>query len=437
MTRQDSQLAVRWSVNGVEEVRSLDVLRSTIGGGSDSRLSGTTDMADWVEVPTQVWITGVGLPGIACDHRVWSVRIGEFEAVIPAHALFQSLLRPGKYVLQEIFRPQSIDGICTMIDGVPMPTVSWPDARTSADSVSFRGPMTWLHCFPSARRMASSIYDLAGAGVLGCELAQGRLTAVLHGTRKDDCLYVTKLTITAISTSESPFPFAEGLSGEICTFKANERMAKANSLPLRADEYRLSDEEWMLLGHLLPWRENRVHPARDLVDAMLRRLCQVAGRSDVDRAVARAASSAHIRWTRNGHWAAFESQLCSLRGGRAAPRRTGRRRAWTTKPPVERKPKPETGLCLEHYGPLDDAEWAKVESLLFTQNFLQGQSSNRAVFDKMLECLGAGNRWGKRKKSGHTLERAAEHRYIMFVRAGRWPTIADRLNLIRPKKSAS
>jgi hypothetical protein len=436
MTRQDGELAVRWSVNGVEEVRPLDVLREGKIDRETSRQAVETDLADWDEAPAEEWASGLGLGITPGDHRVWATQIGKLRALIPAHALLKGLLRPTQYVLVPIFRPQGIDGICTMVDGIPVPLQSWLEARTSVDSAVFRGPMSWFHGFPSARRMSASIYQLATTGVLGCDLAQGRLSLVLHGVKTADALFVTKLTVTAIRTDEAPFPFAEGTSGEISARDPAGRISAMPGIPLRGLEYRLSDDEWDAVGPLLPCRKSRVHPARELVDDLLSRACHADSTSTPNRALSKAASLAQGRWARSGHWQAFTQRLAALRGGAPSDEPPmSRKRARPTR--GQNRPKPEAGLELEHYGPLDDHEWEHLQSLLYVQTHTDGRSSSRQVFDRMLEGLGAGNSWGRGREGEYTIGNAAAHRYLMFVQDGRWPAIAARLNLLRPRKSAS
>lgn len=433
MTRDAGRLAVRCSIDNREEIHPLTILATMESMRGDAKAGGETDLGSWRPVAASEWLAGLGVnaPSEGIDQLAWRGTLVSTEVVVPALALMQALLRPMTYVLVNMFAPQALDGICKVVEGKPVPNVSWRGIREKADTAGFVGPMTWMHCFPAARRMAASIYEYACEGVLGWDLAPARLVASMHGRRRGDVLYVTKVFVSEIQTDETPFEFASGIGQRFPTRSWEQLWPEARQMPLRDGSHSLSDKEWAAVEHLIPHRvsKTRKYSHRAVIDEILLNLCpgSTTGTSgQVPRASVRGYRQV---WRERGQWDVVEATVREMRvASDGAPLRGDvllrkRVRHGTRQSEAEAA----CGLRLSHYGPFEDREWMELTKFVQVKNGPTRRSS-REVWDAILKGIGDGVRWNTSDK----LERVAGTRYTQLQKRGRWESIARLLNELRP-----
>lgn len=424
---------MRCSIDSREEIHPLAILATMEPMRGDAKAGGETDLGSWRPVAANEWLAGLGVnaPSEGIDHLVWRGMLGSTEVVVPAIALMQALLRPMTYVLVNMFAPQALDGICKVVEGKPVPNVSWRGVREKVDTAAFIGPMTWMHCFPAARRMAASIYEYACQGVLGWNLAPARLVASMHGRRRGDVLYVTKVFVSEIQTDETPFEFATGIGERFATRSWEQLWPEARQMPLRDGSHSLSDDEWAEVEQLIPHRvsKTRKYSHRAVIDEILLNLCPGSTTGTSGQVPRQSVRGYRQVWRARGQWDAVEAKIREMRRVTCgAPS--------SSDPPLRKRVRRGTrqseaeaacGLRLSHYGPFDDKEWTELAKVVQMKNGPTRRSS-REVWDAILKGIGDGVRW----KTSDKLEIVAGTRYSQLQKQGRWEAIAKLLNGLRP-----
>lgn len=392
-----------------------------------------TRFADWVAADATKYFGDSGDKD-PVRHRVWSfnrqTKSGEVEVLVPALALMRALLRPHTYVLARMFQPHALDLVCLFIDGAPRPTKPWPRARTSSESQPFVGAMTWMHCFPSARRAANSIYDRAKDGWLDLELPQATVELYVSGVARGQTFLATQLAFSTIEATEESFPFASSTARH---FDLRPDTGPSQSLPklrLQAGDYRMSDPEWCLVAPLVAGPHARRHAPRDVLNAILSVMCGVAPSlsSQLDDSnVRRVYANQLTYWRGNGKLREVTAILEQTRGGVAdgsevRPKPLNARRTVVT----------DLEACC--FGPLQDDEWLVLQPLFGKSRPARNNQVNttRDVADRIIAALAPGGSWGKsgRYSVGH----AAEARHRLLVKDGRWNEIVQALRKLRPQK---
>jgi hypothetical protein len=284
-----------------------------------------TALSGWEETePSRYFCAEAGLgASLELRHRVWSVRgDGAAEAVevlLPALALARALFRPHGRVLGRMFRPQALDSVSRMLDGRPQPVHRKTEAKASSATQPFLGVMTWLHCFPSAREAATSLYEHARAGWLAMDLPRAEVEVKVSGVLVGSQLFATAMALVSIRPQEAPFEFAPALGTEILCTSAKPVIQMAR-LPCRNGISHCSDEEWFAVAPILEQRSwhNAKHSAREVFDAAL----GVAGGTAtsilsqvVDKAVSRLYRKRLDYWRENGSLTRAVDVVARMRGG--------------------------------------------------------------------------------------------------------------------------
>lgn len=367
-----------------------------------------TNFEAWEEASAEVYASAFGWPSRDARHKVWTVKVAGTTFVIPALALMRAFFRPHAYVLDELFRPQGLDGICTYSGSEVVLVRSWPGAKVQSKLAYILEPLAWMYSFPSARQMASSVYQHAQAGVIGVELPRAAVRLTATGTTIDAHFYVTRLVVSAVEALEAPFEFVQSPQRRF-RFKASAlehdaqvpRAAPAvDRLPLRNGEFRTSDAEWKILQPLLNTSKRaRRYDNRLILDGILEKVCTGKGWREVSYAAGTyvTANRQYISWKSNGTWA----RICDVLGSRATS-----------------GAKPETRR-IQAFVPLSDAEWATLKPIVERPDRESRRVYGlRDVVDTILQRVVTGGPWGINLYETSGLGYASTQQYARWVKNG-------------------
>ena len=374
-----------------------------------------TNFAAWTQSSSDPMVKALGLPAGPANHIVWEFGLRRRTYVVPALALMRALFRPPAQVLVPLFRPQGLDGICTYVDGQVTFNRWWRAAKLQASRPSTIAPLTWMHAFPSARRMASSVYRHAVEGAVGLELPYARCRMRVAGVPDGARFYVTQVWMSSVEALEEPFDFARNV-GRVFSFidrVAPEATAvehvPAARLPTRNGETCVSDEEWTLLAPVLDTQKGSTkYDRRVMLDGVLEKVCTGRPWRDVEYSVGTyvTASRQYITWRTNGTW----TRICEVIRARAA---SEAQQQVGTKPPERLGPsEPVTG-----FRPLSDEEWTALRATCLN-SFRPRKHSLRATLDLVLEHAMTGKAWGVDFYTRAGLRQAARDKYFLWAKSG-------------------
>lgn len=87
-----------------------------------SRCRVETTFEDWRPASLGEYAAGLGIslpPEIDARHTVWSFKVKGARVLLPALALMRAFFRPAPVLFPYLFRPQSIDSVCTIVASAP------------------------------------------------------------------------------------------------------------------------------------------------------------------------------------------------------------------------------------------------------------------------------------------------------------------------------
>ena len=302
-----------------------------------SRCRIETTFEDWNPAPFGEYAAGlgVGLPSeIDARHAVWTFKVKRTRVLLPALALMRALFRPAPVIFPYLFRPQSIESICTLVASDPPRvaiTIPWVNSRSRALETIVQ-PLSWMYCFRSGRSAWNSVFLAAQSGRLAMELPQGQSRLVLQGERQGrtsthgQTLFVTHVTALELIAHDVPFEFAEGHPSRVKFFaergpdpsRDTHMPTREASIPLRNGVADLSDEEWEAVGPMLfaaRSARRRKHDPRALLDGLLRKLCFGTAWKQTPYEVGTWADASSLlrRLQDRGTWASACERLVALR----------------------------------------------------------------------------------------------------------------------------
>ncbi len=251
-------------------------------------------------------------------HGVWAFQYNRLRFVVPALALLRAMFRPNCDALPLLFRPQSLEDMCTYTGPGPHGHIAllggFRNPNNARERVSIKEPLSWMYCFPSARAMWASAFNASHEGRLALNLPQASARMVLHGRMHAQNFYVTRLAFVSVTAQEDPFEFASDHTRAICFHVMDEAMSSGfkrnktrdDSIGLRDGEHALSDEEWQMVKPIVVRGGSGFkYDPRAIVDGVLAKQCQ--GTSWTETVYPRGidhktACIAFCRWQKNGRW---------------------------------------------------------------------------------------------------------------------------------------
>lgn len=209
-------------------------------------------------------------------HSTWSILNARTRLVIPALVFLRAFIRPGRVLMPQLFKPQSLDDVCVFArnEGEYFVRSLSPlgDVRKTRDS-TIMAPLSWFYCFPSARRAWASVYQAAKEGRLHFELPKASITVSMRGMRVGSTVYATQLSLLKIEAHEEPIEFGVG-HPQVIEASAHSRAGKRDPQcsSLGKEYQKLTDAEWEVVRPLLASPKGKIPvDNRTLLDCILQK----------------------------------------------------------------------------------------------------------------------------------------------------------------------
>jgi hypothetical protein len=276
--------------NGEIEIVGLEVLgsRGLPKPAIDRRKSLLTDFTSWKAGEIKEYTNALALGEVPDDHQVFEFHEKGKRYLVPALALMRGLFRPHRDVLHAMFLPQGLERISSPIISESschaVPSDLWNVAGRRIVP-SLLAPLAWMHAFPSANRMCSSVTEQALKGRIGLLLPNGTAKLVVRGVSQQETIYVTEITVIFIVVAEEPCEFARLQSRNVMFHESaiaavnngHERRTCDTNILLNADgTATLSDAEWKAIQPIIESRRatwiGRKYDSRLLLEGVLNKL---------------------------------------------------------------------------------------------------------------------------------------------------------------------
>ncbi len=320
--------------NQRERLLPIGELQSTLACvGNLTKIRGTTSFSNWRELngtETKALAEELGFTDGCNGQSFYEFNVGRERYLISSGALMCSMFRPFHGIAKYLFAPQGLDNLCTPYGNKEKPEVIFfipPRTATGMQPDKAEGiinSLSWLHCFPSARRMWCSVVENAGAGQLKLILPKAAIK--FNGTVRplaDNRALVCHFRIQLLETCEDPFP---GFSSHTNSIEFERLLHKQDighrpgvieaqkSVPKRGGEVILTDEEWSVLKPIVSRRPTRWN-LRPCIDSYLEKM--TSGLTWDSLAQHREEVHAHhrtiTRMRSDGRWKSLMNELHRLR----------------------------------------------------------------------------------------------------------------------------
>lgn len=209
--------------------------------------------------------------------------------LIPIGVLICALFRPFSGISRYLLAPQGLDNFILPPDNTNKPKILFYESARGNTGLQpdkaegILNSLSWMYCFPSARRAWNSVLEYARQGRLDMNLPIGNFSFTGRSISVGNQVLITELTIKLLETIEEPYPAHSEHTKviEFQRFPHSERskthaITKENYLPRRPCEggYSLSDEEWQSLQPLMEKASQipRQFPLRAVIDKILYKL---------------------------------------------------------------------------------------------------------------------------------------------------------------------
>lgn len=272
------------SPDGARLARPLSALAEILPGKT-TRSRITTDCANWTRTSAEPFLNLLGITAAQAEdsHAVFEVAHDNKHYLIPASVLIAAIMRPIQHVQDFLFRPQGLDLMCVPLPGGEKSTVGFYEpehhifGNTRRLSDGLLASYSWMHCFPSARKMWDSVYASAREGRLDLTLPAATLTMTLHSVSHAGYQLVTAITVMSVTTNELPYDFAPSHTQQIHLHEsANMDWAAAHrptcSLKSRSGDWSTTDEEWDAISPSLPRSKGAKFDRRKIIDLILTKI---------------------------------------------------------------------------------------------------------------------------------------------------------------------
>lgn len=247
--------------------------------------------------------------------------------LVPASVFIAAVMRPIQQIQHYLFKPQGLELFSTPINDSVLPSVGllfstskifgYPNQPSNGLLANY----SWLHCFPSAYGMWSSVYLAACQGKLDVALPKARLTLTLHSVKAGNCRLVTRMLVTKLDALEAPYPFAAHHTPHILMHESSElnwrELHRPQSLiPPHPDQtWLLSDDEWQAIEPLFAGRAQTKYALRDILDLILVKLGTGRAWKKLDYGFLNFSivQATYQRLTKRGTWQIIAGMLMALR----------------------------------------------------------------------------------------------------------------------------
>lgn len=342
-------LGVRWASNGPylkllnrelgEHTKPVRELQSQLSfAQSNAKVRGRTSFAHWRRL-TEPEVLSLakeqGFSGSVAGQTFYAFESDGQRQVIPAGVLMCAMFRPLIGIARYVFAPQGLDNLCQPYGDREKPDILFftnPRMATGMQADKAEGiinSLSWMHCFPSARRMWGSALNHARAGQLDLTLPNGDIQYYGSGTglRSGDTL-IHQFHIRLLETDEEPFEqFSrhtkviefERILHKLDTSRQKRTGTKDATIPLRHGDWTITDSEWSIIRDDVLRKRSRGTEGnlRRILNLQLEKLSQGLSWS----AVAADSSEQSVcrkylnRMTADGRWEFLIGKLAELRRG--------------------------------------------------------------------------------------------------------------------------
>lgn len=214
---------------------------------------------------------------------------GKQTFLIPIGVLICALFRPFSGISRYLLAPQGLDNFILPSDNSKKPKIQFYESARGNTGLQpdkaegILNSLSWIYCFPSARRAWNSVLEYTRQGRLDMNLPIGNFSFTGRGVRTDNKILITELQIKILETTEEPFP-AYSQHTKVIEFQrilhSEHRMTGCpkieRALPksTNEDSYSLTDDEWL---YLQPFIERvsqipRLFSLRQVIDGILAKL---------------------------------------------------------------------------------------------------------------------------------------------------------------------
>lgn len=332
LTRKNGTvMLVQWT-GGREELLPLTELGKGKPSGNARKERFETNFDEWREASKNHFCSLADLGA----NSLRGQRVFEFYNegtcfMVPAEALIAAFFRPIYALAPYLFMPHGLERAFSPTTEPTSLEFLGRGPKIVFRRPSIQGPTNWYWSFPSARRLWASVYEFSTKGVIGCDLPQGTARISVQGKKVARAFLVSAIRIISVRTEEQPFDFAAGASQRIVfhesdSFLGNRERCKAkidHSIPSRATEWSLSDEEWALIEPLFPRTRGAVRrlPVRTLLDGIIAKLGTGTPwkKAAFEVGTWMNASELYQDCKRNGRWGKIHQTLARTRSQAAVP----------------------------------------------------------------------------------------------------------------------
>lgn len=271
-----------------------DILCERESGDRQLSFNGTTSFQAWLKLSNHELRAVHGALGL--DPKGFGQAFYKFTDenqtfIIPIGVAMCSLFRPFPGMSRFLLSPQGLENLLLPSENISKPTIQFYGGARGNTGIQpdkaegILNSLSWMYCFPSARRAWNSVLEHARQGRLDMALPIGSFSFSGRGLPVGDEILITELQVKLLETIEEPFP-AFSAHTKVIEFQrilhSERRMTggskKDSDLPSHptGEGYGLTDDEWLVLQPQLerPSQIPRQFSLRIVIDGILLKLSQ-------------------------------------------------------------------------------------------------------------------------------------------------------------------
>ncbi len=307
---------------GEKTLKGSDLFRFGLPKADGRTKMVQTDFSSWRRESIQEYSFAVARPiEVNESHAVWSFLADGYRFVVPALALMRCLVAGEARILPKLFRPQSLDDVYDFSDAKQVTNFRLAPRPTQTSEL--RSLLSWLACFPSARRLWASAYLSAMNERLDLELPNARVTFTVweHGSSPGRNCYVAGLRLEIIQPLESPFDFASDHLREIrpCTGKplppTKPQAKPAHEAETNQAAFEVSDKQWSIAEPILGRAKGPQMDLRVRLNCVMRKLLGQETWAEVGlpyKIKANNLIASFTAWRSDGRWEKLKAAIPEL-----------------------------------------------------------------------------------------------------------------------------